>query len=207
MLHKKAYLFHDNQPWHTSIITCHRVHKKHAFQVESMMIRSARSCVNAYSHKAAQPLPTPTTRRRRPPPRLRHARDQGMYCHLTHSIHALEGKPEPSALRRLPVLQLNYNQAYAAERDDPDNSALSIMGYTPAGYFSTCCMPDDRLGFPPGSDGDADGVHRCTGSQAGFCVETDVNRPRNDYYDPTMCSADSFAGVPTIADATIATEK
>jgi len=101
-----------------------------------------------------------------------------------------------------------HDQAYAADR------AGFVAGITveDAGYFSTCCMDDDRRGFPPGSDPAPESRYsRCTSPLN--CAEqmqwiTDsldpqMFRPKNDWYDTEMCGTGS---VPTVAEALIQTE-
>ena len=135
---------------------------------------------------------------------------------LAGSAHSGNCVPRSRDLRTLERLRYTYgtrvitarnnahDQAYEAER--AADSFADGMARSPAGYFSTCCMNDDRQGFPPGSAVPA-GWTACPPNNAGFCLETGINRPRNDYYDHEVCSADNYAGVPSFDEATIATDR
>jgi hypothetical protein len=85
--------------------------------------------------------------------------------------------------------------AYLAEKttiaDDRANN--------PTGYFSTCCMPDDRANFPPfNPDGTCGTPATCTVEARG------TSGPINDWYDHAKCNG---ADIPTVETAAIATER
>eukprot|EP01043_Picozoa_sp_COSAG02_P035605 COSAG02_NODE_2560_length_8525_cov_89.485348_4_plen_1305_part_00 len=145
------------------------------------------------------------------------ARRNALLETLADNDHSGNCVPRSRDLRTLERLRYTYgtriditgrnnahDQAYAAERDA--DSFANSMAVEDAGYFSTCCMDDDRKGYPPGTQPAAGSRYpMCTNPAA--CTETGDLRPKNDWYDHDMCSADDYAGVPTVADAVIETER
>jgi hypothetical protein len=136
---------------------------------------------------------------------------------LANNQHSGNCVPRSRDLRTLERLRYTYgtridttgrnnvhDQAYAAERAaDPTANSMHVED---AGYFSTCCMDDDRRGFPMYSfPADGSRYPQCT--QPGQCTETNDMRPKNDWYDSVMCAANDFAGVPTTAEAMIQTDR
>jgi len=150
------------------------------------------------------------------------ARRNALLETLADNDHSGNCVPRSRDLRTLERLRYTYgtridttsrnnahDQAYAAERgaDTRPNGAnsMAVGSVVDAGYFSTCCMDDDRKGYPPGSQ-PAAGSRYSMCTNPATCTETNDFRPKNDWYDLDMCSAGAYAGVPTVADAVIETE-